>query len=50
MIKASLDAEEEDEEEEALPADETLEQVPLKMLDASVEVRDPLDVDVVVSK
>lgn len=37
-------ADEEEDEEEALPADETLEQVPLKMLDASVEVKDPLEV------
>ena len=45
MIKASFEtADEEDEEEEALPAEETLEQVPLKILEASVDVSDPLEV------
>ena len=54
MMRASLDAAEEEEEDEddppPLPTDETLEQVPLKMLEASVDVRDPLEVVVVASR
>ena len=56
MMSASFEAAEEevDEDDEDAPprppVDDTLEQVPLKMLEASVEVKEPLEVVVVVSK